>query len=131
MGEHAGPAILVADDSRLVSELYRRLLQQYGAAVVTIANGSEALATGLETRFDLAILDQVMPGRVGVEVVQEWRAAGVTTPVIMVSGVRDERTRAEALAFGVDAYLFKPISGDDLIAEVNRILDATKPSPVS
>lgn len=131
MSELRGPSILVADDSRLVTELYRRLLQRYGAAVVTIANGSEALASGLANHFDLAILDQVMPGRVGIEVVKEWRAAGVEIPVVMVSGVEDQRTRAEALALGVVAYLFKPVSGEDLIAEVGRVLEASAPASMS
>ena len=127
MSQPQVPTVLVADDSRLVTALYQRLLQQYGAAVVTLANGSEALAKGLETSFDLAILDQVMPGRVGIEVVQEWRAAGVQTPVIMISAVEDQRTRADALAMGVNAYLFKPISGEVLIDEVRRILDSAQP----
>jgi len=131
MSQHKAPNVLVADDSRLVTELYRRLLQQYGAAVVTLTNGSDALAKGLETTFDLAILDQVMPGRVGVEVVQEWRAAGIKTPVIIISAVQDSRTRDEALAQGVDAYLFKPISGENLIDEVRKILDTGQPWPDS
>lgn len=130
MPHQNAPSVLVADDSRLVTELYKRLLQQYGAAVVTLTNGSDALAKGLETKFDLAILDQVMPGRVGVEVVQEWRAAGVETPVIIISAVEDSRTRDEALAQGVHAYLFKPISGDKLIAEVRQILEAGEPRAV-
>lgn len=117
------PIILVADDSRLVTTLFQRVLQQHGYQVITTANGTEALAIGLSQDLDLAIMDQVMPGRVGAEVLQAWRSAGVDTPVIMVSAIEEPRMREAALKLGASFYLYKPISSDALLAAVERLLD--------
>lgn len=117
------PIILVADDSRLVTTLFQRVLQQHGYQVITTANGTEALEIGLSQDLDLAIMDQVMPGRVGAEVLQAWRSAGVDTPVIMVSAIEEPRMREAALELGASFYLYKPISSDDLLAAVERLLD--------
>lgn len=117
------PVILVADDSRLVTTLFQRVLQQHGYQVITTANGTEALEIGLNRELDLAIMDQVMPGRVGAEVLQAWRSAGVDTPVIMVSAIEEPRMREAAIELGASFYLYKPISSDELLAAVERLLD--------
>lgn len=121
------PLILVADDSRVVTELFKRWLQHEGAEVITSADGPSALQLGLERTIDLAIVDHVMPGLVGAEIVQSWRSAGMTAPVIMVSGIEDRRMRAEALELGADAYLYKPVSSSELMTEVRRLLDPAPP----
>ncbi|MDH5421907.1 MAG: response regulator [Acidimicrobiia bacterium] len=117
------PVILVADDSRLVTTLFQRVLQQHGYQVITTANGTEALEIGLSRQLDLAIMDQVMPGRVGAEVLQAWRSAGIHTPVIMVSAIEEPRMREAAIELGASFYLYKPISSDELLAAVERLLD--------
>jgi len=117
------PVILVADDSRLVTELFKRVLQQHGYRVITTANGTEALEIGLTQHLDLAVMDQVMPGRVGAEVLQAWRAAEIDVPVIMVSAIEEPRMREQALELGASAYLYKPISSDELLAAVDRLLN--------
>jgi DNA-binding response OmpR family regulator len=117
------PVILVADDSRLVTTLFQRVLQQHGYRVITTANGTEALEIGLSQHLDLAIMDQVMPGRVGAEVLQAWRSAGIETPVIMVSAIEEPRMRNAAIELGASFYLYKPISSDELLAAVERLLD--------
>lgn len=116
------PVILVADDSRVVTELLRRWLQQIGATVLIAADGDTALQLGLEQQFDLAVVDQVMPGRVGAEVVQAWRTAGIRAPVIMMSAMEDRRMRADALELGANSYLYKPVTRDELISEIERLL---------
>lgn len=117
------PVILVADDSRLVTTLFQRVLQQHGYQVITTANGTEALEIGLSRELDLAIMDQVMPGRVGAEVLQAWRSAGIHTPVIMVSAIEEPHMRDAAIELGASFYLYKPISSDELLAAVERLLD--------
>lgn len=117
------PVILVADDSRLVTTLFQRVLQQHGYQVITTANGTEALEIGLSQQLDLAIMDQVMPGRVGAEVLQAWRSAGIETPVIMVSAIEEPHMREAAIELGASFYLYKPISSDELLAAVERLLD--------
>ena len=117
------PVILVADDSRLVTTLFQRVLQQHGYEVITTAIGTEALEIGLSRQLDLAIMDQVMPGRVGAEVLQAWRSAGIHTPVIMVSAIEEPRMREAAIELGASFYLYKPISSDELLAAVERLLD--------
>lgn len=119
------PLILVADDSRLVTELMRRWLHNAGATVLTAADGTTALQMGLDNDLDLALVDHVLPGRVGSEVVQEWRRQGREFAVIMISAIADAETRAESLALGANAYLVKPISVDDLLEEISFVLGRT------
>lgn len=121
-GAQQTPVILVADDSRVVTELLRRWLQQFGATVLVAADGDTALRLGLEQHFDLAVVDQVMPGRVGAEIVQAWRNAGILAPVIMISAMEDRRMRSDALELGADSYLYKPVTREELLAEVERLL---------
>jgi len=89
---------------------------------VVVTDGLEARVAGFGDPFDIAILDQVMPGMVGAEVVQVWRDAGLTVPVVMISAVQDERTRKQALELGANAYLYKPVEREDLIAVINELL---------
>lgn len=124
------PLVLVADDSRLVTELIRRWLQQVGAIVLTASDGNTALQMGLDNDLDLALVDHVLPGRVGSEVVQEWRRQGREFAVIMISAIADAETQVESLALGANAYLAKPISADELLEEISFVLgrsDLKKP----
>lgn len=89
---------------------------------MVVSDGLEARVAGFGDPFDIAVIDQVMPGMVGAEVVQVWRESGLTFPVIMLSAVQDERTRKQAIELGANAYLYKPVERHDLIAVVNDLL---------
>lgn len=115
--EPRGPAsdpgfILAVDDLQENRELVARYLSRSGHIVVTAASGEEALKTLGQTDVDVVLLDLMMPGMDGREVLHrikdhpEWRA----TPVIVISGSQDMDSIVECIEAGADDYLFKPFN---------------------
>ncbi len=116
------PRILVADDTETIRMLLSVALQAEGYSVVTAPNGSEAYTTGLEQKVDLAILDHLMPGLLGLEVLEKWKADGLEFPVIMLSGVDEESTVLECLRKGAVDYIRKPFRVTELVARISLAL---------
>lgn len=110
--------MLVVEDERVVSFLLSRTLEASGFSVTTSADGLEALELGLANRFDLVLLDQRLPGLLGLEILQRWHAADRDFPVIMVSGVSGEADVITALELGAVDYIRKPFSIQELVARV-------------
>ncbi|MEH6583921.1 MAG: adenylate/guanylate cyclase domain-containing protein [Halioglobus sp.] len=104
--------ILAVDDLQENRELVARYLSRTGHIVVTAASGEEALRTLDQTDVDVVLLDLIMPGMDGREVLKrikehpEWRA----TPVIVISGRQDMEGIIECIEAGADDYLFKPFN---------------------
>lgn len=118
------PLILVADDDRDILELVRIRLERADCATVTARDGDEALRLSRERRPDLCILDVVMPGRSGFEVLSELRRDPATEaiPVILLTATVQEREQ-DALRRGADGYLtkpFKPAELEDLLRTLLR-----------
>ena len=112
--------ILVADDSETITTLLSTALRSGGYQVTAATDGSEAYQLGLSGEFDLAILDQLMPGLLGPEIIDRWRAEGVETPVIMLTGIDDDRTAVDSLdKVGVD-FMRKPFRINELLARVRQ-----------
>jgi DNA-binding response OmpR family regulator len=112
------PRILVVEDERVVAFLLTRTLEAAGYSVTPCADGLDALEIGLTEDFDLVLLDQRMPGLLGLEVLQRWNAAGRSFPVIMVSGITGEADVIQALELGAVDYIRKPFSIQEVIARV-------------
>ncbi len=119
--------ILVVDDEPDNRELLELILEWEGFAVTKAANGAEALdAVRLELP-DLILLDVMMPGMNGYEVVAKIKASPVSrhVPVMMVSALKGLEARALGLAAGADDYLAKPFNRAELMVRVRNLLDAT------
>lgn len=114
--------ILIADDSETITTLLLAALQSKGYEVVSARDGLETYELGLTGEFDLVILDQLMPGLLGLEVIDRWHQEGVEPAVIMLSGVDDERTVVESLERGAVDYVRKPFSLPELLARVHQRL---------
>lgn len=112
------PKVLVVEDERVVSFLLTRTLEAAGYSVTAVGDGLDALEIGLSEQFDLVLLDQRMPGLLGLEVLQRWKAAGRDFPVIMVSGITGEADVITALELGAVDYIRKPFSIQEVIARV-------------
>lgn len=93
--------------------------------MLVAADGQDATAIGLVRDLDIALLDHVLPGRLGSEVIQTWRQAHRTFPIIMISAIADDRTQAESLALGANSYLTKPVSFEELLDAINFALGNT------
>jgi DNA-binding response OmpR family regulator len=114
----------VVDDERDNRELLEIILRWEGFVVITAATGAQALAIVAEQTPDLVLLDIMMPGMTGYEVVATMRENVVTrsTPVIVLTALEDPNARRLALSAGADDFLAKPIVRDKLLARVRAAL---------
>ncbi|MBR0553147.1 response regulator [Stakelama marina] len=119
--------ILIVDDSRTDLNGMGQRLGDRGYLPVLCDNGAQALDLIAGRGFDLVLLDLMMPGLSGIQVLRELRSARETTdlPVIIVSGRDDPNGPVEALRAGADDYLVKPLALEVLVARIERALDFT------
>ena len=115
------PVILVVDDEPKIRDIVRRYLEADGFAVTECADGPSALRAAIEQRPDLVVLDIMLPGLDGVEVLRRLRETS-QVPVIMLTARDEEVDKLIGLAVGADDYLTKPFSGRELAARARVIL---------
>lgn len=112
--------ILVADDAETITSLLTTALQTSGYEVTVATNGVETYEIGLEGDFDLVILDHLMPGLLGLEIIERWREEGIDTPVIMLSGVDDDHTVVASFDLGALDFVRKPFRLPELMARIRQ-----------
>jgi len=115
--------ILCVDDDRLNLNLYEAILTQRGYEVVLASRGQEALEFLRDTKFDLIILDVMMPEMNGFEVCQAIRE-GIDSkiPIIMVTAFDSRELRLKGLNIGANDFLYKPLDTAELVARVKNLL---------
>ena len=110
--------VLVVDDQQSIALLISRCLESIGCDVTVAYDGDEALQLGLEENFDLVLLDQWLPGLLGVEVLEAWKDAGRPFPVVLVSALSDQDAIVQSLELGAVDFIRKPFDVQELIARV-------------
>ena len=126
--------ILVVDDEPDITALVAYHLAKAGHRVSTAANGPDALRSAREERPDLVILDVMLPGTSGYDVLAELRKRDETRDVgvILLTARREEPDRIRGLQLGADDYLTKPFSPQELVLRVDAVLRRlTAPAVVS
>ncbi|MCR8845563.1 response regulator transcription factor [Paenibacillus sp. SC116] len=113
--------VLIVDDEANMRNLLRIHLKRHGYLTEESHDGEEALAMLKEQSFDLVILDIMMPGIDGWEVVQRIRQT-MSIPVIMLTARSDKKDMINGLSIGADDYLAKPFEPDELIARITALL---------
>jgi len=113
--------LLVEDHVPLADELTASLTRQ-GYAVDWLADGRDAAYQGASEPYDLIILDLGLPGKPGLEVLQEWRSAGLATPVLVLTARGSWAERIEGLKAGADDYLPKPFHPEELTPRIQALL---------
>jgi two-component system, OmpR family, response regulator MprA len=116
------PSVLVVDDDPAIREALDRALRLEGFAVSTREDGSAALATLDEEPPDVMVLDVMMPGLSGVEVIRRLRAGGHELPVCVLSARDELADRVAGLRAGADDYLVKPFELEELVARLHALL---------
>lgn len=119
--ESAGRSVLVVDDEPMVREVVSAYLSRDGFSVVDVGDGREALDHLERHRPDLVILDIMLPGVDGLEVLSSIRD-GADTPVILLSARGEETDRVLGLELGADDYLVKPFSPRELATRARAVL---------
>src|SRR5258705_12737531 len=120
--------ILYAEDDADTRELVTVVLEMQNCQVIATGSHYEALRLAQAERFDLYLIDNWMPGISGVMLCQLLRDVDPHTPVLFYSGAAYETDREQALLSGAQGYLVKPVDGDELAAEVFRLISDSRQS---
>lgn len=123
-GGHAEGAetILIVEDDRALREGLAMNFRLRGFGVVTAADGAAGLRAAFDTRPDLVVLDVMLPGVNGLEILAEIRAREVDVPVLILSARGEVEDKVRGLGKGADDYLAKPFQLPELLARVEALL---------
>ncbi|RYE84762.1 MAG: response regulator transcription factor [Hyphomicrobiales bacterium] len=123
------PHLLIVDDDRRIRQLLSRFLSERGFRVSVAADAAEArkILKGLD--FDLLVVDVMMPGESGLDLVRGFSAIR-DTPILMLTARSDTEQRIEGLEAGADDYLTKPFDPRELLLRINNILKRGAPAPI-
>ena len=113
--------LLVEDDEEIAREVADEL-ESHGFAVVSAPTGDAGLARARAERFDLLVIDRLLPGLDGISVIETLRGEGVRTPVLVLSALSAVDDRVSGLKAGGDDYLTKPFAMPELLARVEALL---------
>jgi two-component system, OmpR family, response regulator ResD len=124
-------SVLVVDDEPTITDVVSRYLQRGGYETRSAPDGPAALKLAAEARPDLVVLDLMLPGMDGLEVMRRLRAAGNghRLPVILLTAKGEPVDRVIGLRLGADDYVAKPFSPAELVARVDAVLRRVHPSP--
>ncbi len=119
--------ILVVDDDIRLRELLRRYLSEQGYQVVVAESAQAMNKLWLRERYDLLVLDLMLPGEDGLSICRRLRGAGDLTPIIMLTAKGEEVDRIIGLEMGADDYLPKPFNPRELLARIGAVLRRRAP----
>ena len=114
--------ILIAEDDPQTAGFVERGLGELGHVVTLAGNAADALHLGAVEPFDAIVLDRMLPGMDGVDILKRWRAAGIGTPVLMLTALGQIADRVDGLEAGADDYLVKPFAFSELSARIGALL---------
>jgi DNA-binding response OmpR family regulator len=121
--------ILCTEDDADTCDLIVTILNAHNCEVVTSASSAESAHLARTQPFDLYLLDNWLPGPSGIELCEELRSFDSKTPILFYSGAAFDKDKKQALECGAQGYLTKPANGDELVAEVFRLIAASKLPP--
>ncbi len=125
------PHILVVDDDREIRDLLARFLRKHGFRVDGAGDGREMWRLLEAGRFDLIVLDLMLPGEDGLSLCRRLRAgvAPASPPIIMLTAINEEMDRIVGLEMGADDYLAKPFNPRELLARIRAVLRRSGGAP--
>jgi DNA-binding response OmpR family regulator len=114
--------LLLAEDDTALGPRLKRYLDRQGFAVDLFDNGVDAAFYGSETDYDAVVLDLGLPGRSGLDVLEDWRRAGIRTPVLILTARDTWQEKVQGLQKGADDYLTKPFHEQELLARLQALI---------
>jgi two-component system alkaline phosphatase synthesis response regulator PhoP len=120
------PRILVAEDEPGIAMALEDDLRLEGYDVEAVADGPSAFRKARDERFDLVLLDIMLPGKDGFDVCRELRKSGIATPIIMLTARTQESEKVLAFESGADDYVTKPFGPKELRARIAAVLRRSK-----
>ena len=114
--------LLIADDDKDIARVLTALFEHDHYSVDAVSNGNDAYDYASGGDYDGLVLDIMMPGMDGIEVLKKLRAEGVTTPVLLLTARSEVEDRVNGLDAGADDYLPKPFAANELLARVRAML---------
>jgi DNA-binding response OmpR family regulator len=120
--------ILIAEDDANIRLGLMATLESDGYAVTAASDGAQALKLFPQDKFDLVILDVMMPQQSGYEVCRALRAGGSTVPILMLTAKSEEVDKVVGLKLGADDYVLKPFGVHELLARVEALLRRARSS---
>ena len=125
------PRVLIAEDEARIASFLEKGLRASGFSTTTVADGRAAAVMARDGDFDLMVLDLGLPGRDGLDVLEEIRARGERLPVIVLTARDAVPDRVAGLERGADDYVTKPFSFEELLARVRaRLRDQGSSEPM-
>jgi two-component system alkaline phosphatase synthesis response regulator PhoP/two-component system response regulator VicR len=121
-------SILVVEDEEKIRSALMDFLEFHNFEVTEAADGLEAERTAAVKRFDLILLDLMLPKISGEQLCSKWRHDGLQTPIIMLTAKGQEKEKVSGLNLGADDYITKPFSLEELLARINAVLRRTDPA---
>lgn len=125
------PRVLTIEDDAITAGEITAELSRRGNTVDCLADGREGLERALGGDYDVITLDRMLPGLDGLAVIAALRAAGVQTPVLVISALSDVDERVRGLRAGGDDYLTKPFAPDEMAARVEVLLRRRQSAPAT
>ncbi len=114
--------IICVDDSNLTRGHIKKILQEVGHEITEAHSGDEALSILKDTAFDCMLIDLLMPGTGGQDVIRQLRTEGITMPVIVLTADVQKSTHADCLECGANAVITKPPVREELLEVVGKVL---------
>lgn len=116
------PKVLLVEDDQTMSEMVAYNLRRQGLEVDVTADGLDGLRRARAAGVSLVVLDLMLPSLDGVQIAEELRLSRPDVPILMLTARAEEATKLRGFAAGVDDYLTKPFSMDELVARVKALL---------
>lgn len=114
--------ILIVEDERKIADALKKGLEAAGYQVTAVLSGEEGFFCLTTEAYDCMLLDLMLPGRDGIEILQTIRKKGITTPILLLTGRDTVEDRVLGLDSGADDYLVKPFALPELLARIRLLL---------
>lgn len=114
-------AVLIIEDDEILGKVLQKGLDESGHSCTWVKQGDRGLALATAQKCDTIVLDRLLPDRDGLDVLRDIRAAGIRTPVLILTALGSVEERVEGLNAGADDYLVKPFAFPELLARLTAI----------